>query len=130
MDMAECVVATFIYEIAMTIGYTVVGNVFSDGKHTRLWVRGFWAAQSLAAALLFPISIFLICYPGNSIWVIAIGWIWFGITKILFIWKGFRIFFAQISSWVLFLYYLCSLEIVPLILMVVFANFLMSGIKL
>ncbi|MDE5870106.1 MAG: DUF4271 domain-containing protein, partial [Muribaculaceae bacterium] len=40
----------------------------------------------------------------------------FILGKIMFIYKGFRIFFNQISSWMLFLYYLCSVEIVPLIL--------------
>ncbi|MDE6338919.1 MAG: DUF4271 domain-containing protein [Muribaculaceae bacterium] len=39
-----------------------------------------------------------------------------GIGKIVFIYKGFRIFFQQLRSWLLFLCYLCSLEIVPLIL--------------
>ena len=111
-----CVGCALVYEIAMTAAYLICGNVFSDARHARLWVRGFWAAQSLSAAVMFPMAVLLVCYPGNAAWGVAIGWIGYLIAKILYIWKGFRIFFTQMSSWVLFLYYLCSLEIVPVVI--------------
>lgn len=112
----ECVGCSLLYEVGMTTAYWVCGNVFSDGVHSRMWVRGFWAAQSLSTLIMFPIALLLICYPLNDGWAILIGWGAYGISKIMFIWKSFRIFFGQMSAWVLFLYYLCSLEIVPLIL--------------
>lgn len=116
IGLALCVMCSLVYEIGMTAAYGICGSVFSDAKHTRMWVRGFWAAQSLGTLLLFPIALILICSPESAGWAVITGWGGFLVTKILFIWKGFRIFFTQISSWVLFLYYLCSLEIVPIML--------------
>ena len=40
----------------------------------------------------------------------------FLVAKMLFIFKGARIFLHGFSSIMLFFYYLCSLEIVPLVL--------------
>lgn len=98
-----CVLCALAYEIAMTAAYSITGRVFSDATRTRLWVRGFWAAQSLSVLVFFPIAVILTCYPGNASWAVMAGIIGYILVKILFIWKGYRIFFAQISSWVLFL---------------------------
>ena len=74
----------------------------------------FW--REAGFTLGWDLSLLCLCYPeyGAQLLWVALGS--FAIAKIIFIWKGFRIFFTQISSWVLFLYYLCSLEIVPLVI--------------
>ncbi len=105
------------YEILMIAAYWIVGNVFSDGLHTRMWVRGYLSATGLTTLVLFPTVLMAICYPSQSRIFLWIGLVAFIIGKIVFIWKGFRIFFTEMSAWVIFLYYLCSLEIVPLILL-------------
>jgi len=111
-----CMGVGIVYTCVMALAYITVGSVFSDGVHARLWLKGFTAGQGLLGFIYLPLSLLLLFYPQ---WAEILLWIAFGmflLTKIVFIWKGFRIFFTQISSWVLFLYYLCSLEIVPLIL--------------
>lgn len=111
-----CMGIMTVYSIVMTLGYTIVGRVFSDPVHTRLWVKGYASAQGLDTILMFPVALLFLSGTGwiyQLLIVAAIGYI---LTKIIFIYKGFRIFFTQTASWVLFLYYLCSLEIVPLIL--------------
>ena len=116
LQTALCTGACLVYTLVMWAAYYIVGNVFSDRLHTRMWVRGFVSSQSMLSLLLLPVALLCICYPAN---VPVLVWTGFGclvLAKLVFIWKGFRIFFTQISSWVLFLYYLCSLEIVPLIL--------------
>lgn len=105
-----------IYLVVMTVAYWVVGNVFSDRRKTGLWVKGAAASTALETFLLLPLSLLTLIYPE---WGMTLLWIAAGVFamgKIVFLYKGFRIFFAEISSWMLFLYYLCSLEIVPLIL--------------
>ncbi len=104
------------YLLVETLAYWVVGNVFSDRHKTGLWVKGAAASTALETFLLFPISLLMLIYPE---WHEMLLWMGIGVFilgKIVFLYKGFRIFFAEISSWMLFLYYLCSLEIVPLIL--------------
>ena len=104
------------YVVFMLIAYEITGNVFSDRKMTRIWVKGASATMGLQVFLFFPLALLSLCYPEwNRIILILAGSV-FVIGKIQFIYRGFRIFFNQFSSWLLFLYYLCSLEIVPLIL--------------
>lgn len=111
-----CMGMCLAYVIVMTVAYYVVGNVFSDSSHSREWVKGFLAEQGISTIGLLPLALMSICYPGSTVTFLWLAAIVFALGKIIFIIKGFRIFFTQISSWVLFLYYLCSLEIVPLVI--------------
>jgi hypothetical protein len=111
-----CIGIIAIYSLVMSIAYRIVGYVFSDTIHAGMWVRGFGASQALLGTVLFPIALMVILNTGHLNELLLVAILMIAIAKIMFISKGFRIFFKQISSWVLFLYYLCSLEIVPLIL--------------
>ncbi|MDE7351241.1 MAG: DUF4271 domain-containing protein [Muribaculaceae bacterium] len=101
---------------AMWVCYTVVGKVFSDTLHTWLWVRGFTAGTGLAAAVFFPLALLALAYPAHAMPIVIAGLVMLILVKFIFIVKGFRIFFSESSLWVVFLYYLCSLEIVPLVI--------------
>lgn len=105
-----------VYSLFMWWAYAAVGWVFSDSTHSELWVKGFSASQALMAPALFVLCLISICRPATAIEVGAAAASVFILIKLVFIWKGYRIFFYQFSSWVLFLCYLCSLEIIPLIL--------------
>lgn len=111
-----CIGVAAVYALGMFLAYWTVGNVFSDRKLTRLWLKGAAAASGLETFMLFPLSLVALSYPGWAATSLIIAGVVFVIGKIVFLYKGFRIFFSEISSWMLFLYYLCSLEIVPLIL--------------
>ncbi len=113
---AVCMGLMVLYTCGMALAYLTVGTVFYDAVHAKMWLKGFSASQGLLAIVFFPLALLLLYCPQwwqELLWT-ALGT--FLIAKFVFIWKGFRIFFTQFSSWVLFLYYLCSLEIVPLIL--------------
>ncbi len=111
-----CCGVAAIYQIVMMVAYYVVGVVFSDTARAKLWVKGSAASQGLEVMALFPLALLSLFYPQWLATLLIIAASVFIIGKIIFIFKGFRIFFTHISSWLLFLYYLCSLEIVPLIL--------------
>lgn len=115
-DTAICIGIMLLYNIFMAGAYLLFGNIFTDSIHARMWMKGFAAAQGLSTFIFFPAAIGAICYPQSLPQMTIAAIVTFIISKIVFICKGFRIFFTQLSSWVLFLYYLCSLEIVPLIL--------------
>ena len=114
--MGICMGVAVLYTLFMTCAYLTVGNIFSDGLHASLWLRGFGASQGIMSLFYLPLALACLCYPGSSKAILWIAAIIFILARTIFIWKGLRIFFTQISSWMLFLYYLCSLEIVPLIL--------------
>ena len=105
-----------VYSLFMWMSYICVGWVFSDRSHAMLWVRGYAAGQALIAPIIFLTALVGLCRPETSLEVGIVSAAVFILAKLAFIWKGYRIFFNQFSSWVLFLCYLCSLEIVPLIL--------------
>lgn len=116
--------AMIIYTLLMFFAYWMVGNVFSDSLHTRMWVRGYGATNGILSVCLFPVALLTLCYPSITRELLIAGAVFFILAKSLFLYKGFRIFFSQRSSWVLFLYYLCSLEIVPLVLLFAGTQFL------
>ena len=111
-----CIGMAAAYTVFLTVAYTVVGALFSDGSKAEVWVKGYLSSQGLEAVALFPVALLGLCVPGMLGAMVIIGIIIFCIAKILFIYKGFCIFFTEIATWVLFLYYLCSLEIVPVVL--------------
>lgn len=114
--ICRCAAIAALYLCVMLIAYWIVGLVFSDSRQTRLWVKGAAASTGLQAFVLFPLALVALNYPQWSQGLIIIGIIVFVIGKLVFLFQGFRIFFAQLSSWMLFLYYLCSLEIIPVII--------------
>lgn len=114
--IAICMGVAAAYLILINFAYLTVGNVFSDSGKTKLWMKGAGAATGLQTFLLFPLALLLLGYQAWAPIILILAASVFAIGKIVFLFKGFRIFFNQISSWLLFLYYLCSLEIVPLIL--------------
>lgn len=117
-----CIGATSGYSAVIALTYWIVGSVFSDSDHTRLWVKASAASLGLQALVLFPLAMLMMSFPDWNRVVLIISIVIFIIGKIVFLIQGFRIFFTQVSSWLLFLYYLCSLEIVPIILTYVMAN--------
>ena len=104
-----------LYCLAMCVLYFFVGWIFSDLEHSRIWLKGFTASQALMTPLFFMIALISICWPSLDFPMFIFSAGIFLVARLMFIWKGYRIFFSQFSSWVLFLCYLCSLEIVPLI---------------
>lgn len=121
-----CLGATSAYCLILPPVYWLVGDIFSDQNHAKMWVNGFLASQGVLGVALFPPAIVSLFYPGAVHIIIPVSLIILIIVKLLFITKGFRIFFTKYSSWITFLYYLCSLEIVPLILTFVSASFLVT----
>ena len=116
LSTVVCMAIACGYIGAMWVCYTVVGRVFSDNLHTWLWVRGFTAGTGLGAAVFFPLALLALTYPAYTVQIVVVAFVMLILVKFLFIVKGFRIFFSESSLWVVFLYYLCSLEIVPLVI--------------
>lgn len=104
------------YTVLVASIYWICGRIFSDSRRTGMWLRAFWASQSLAGISLFVPVLLLWFNPQWSaelLWVCAGIWV---LIRIIFIGKVFRIFFARISSFLPFLYYLCSAEVVSVVL--------------
>ncbi len=121
-----CVGVVVAYIVSMLMAYYVVGNVFTNSKKTGMWIRGAAATNGLGTIILFPLALLALVQPDWVYYLLIIAATTFLIGKFIFILKGFRIFFTKIASWLLFLYYLCSLEIIPLLLAYISTMYLCS----
>lgn len=122
-----CIGIAAVYELLMWGAYWVTGSVFSDSTRTRMWTKAFSAGQGLTGVAWFFIALLLDCYPHETLPLLITAGVVFIIIRIMFIFKGAMIFFNKISSWMVFLCYLCNLEIVPLILTFAAATWLVCA---
>ncbi|MCM1021811.1 MAG: DUF4271 domain-containing protein [Muribaculum sp.] len=106
-----------LYVVLQYATYWIVGYVFTSRTMRTQWLSGFSAVQStLGLSLLLPAMVAMF-YPGASMQFVTLGAIIYICWRIVFICKGFRIFFHNYFSLVYFILYLCSLEIIPLLLL-------------
>lgn len=97
--------------------YRMVGYVFADKLTTRQWIKGFNASQALLGLLLTVPALIVLFNPSVAMLLFYIGLMLYIVARIIFISKGFRLFYDKIGSLLYFILYLCTLEIVPLIVL-------------
>lgn len=98
--------------------YATLGYVFArDREDTGLWLDGFKSTQSVLGLFLSPIVFIILLYPRFTVPMLYIAGILYFCARLVFVSKGFRIFFNNFSSYVYFILYLCTVEIVPVFLM-------------
>lgn len=106
------------YYVAQLCAYSTVGAVFADSDVSRLWLKGFNASQStLGLALVIP-AIVVVFDPGAVVPMTVTAATLYLIARMIFIYKGFRLFYHKISSFVYFILYLCTLEVAPVFVIV------------
>lgn len=96
--------------------YNMLGFVFSEKVETKLWIDGFKASHAILGIILAPITFVMLIYPEITETMLVVAVILYFSARFVFICKGFRIFFNNLSSLIYFILYLCSVEIVPVIL--------------
>lgn len=107
---------TVVFYFTQVLAYTVIGYAFTTPVYARLWVRGFTASQVLlGCALLLP-ALAVMFYPTTEIYVLPVAICLYFLARLAFIIKGIRIFYHNFSSTLYFILYLCSAEIVPVII--------------
>ncbi|MBP5689022.1 MAG: DUF4271 domain-containing protein [Muribaculaceae bacterium] len=93
--------------------YRLLGYTFANDSLTDMWIQGFLASQAVLGLLLFPVAVITLVFPSTIKLMVTIAIILYILGRIVFICKGFRIFFNNLSSSVYFILYLCAVEIVP-----------------
>lgn len=104
-------------------GYTLTGYAFASTEDTRVWTSAFLITQACAGfpfaltafgALFYPVYLPAFLIAGLSIYIL------FRIPLYI---REFRIFYTSPASIFYFFLYLCTLEIIPFIGVLAFANF-------
>jgi hypothetical protein len=113
---AALIVLSIAYYVFQLAAYATVGYAFTEGEGRRQWMRGFNASQAfLGFGLALP-ALVTVFYPAAATIMLQIAAILYILARLVFIFKGFKIFYHKISSLVYFILYLCTLEVIPVIL--------------
>lgn len=112
---AFCAIAIGFYVIQWMV-YKLLGYTFSDSVGSKLWLDGFKASQSFLGLLLLCVLVPLMLFPAHSKMLLIVAALFYLLARLLFIYKGYRIFYGKVTSLFYFLLYLCAVEIVPLAL--------------
>lgn len=102
-----------VYYVFQLAAYSYVGYLFTEKIRRQQWLRGFNASQSLAGLILLIPALITLFYPQATYYTLIVAASIYLLARIIFIAKGFRIFFNKITSIFYFILYLCTLEIIP-----------------
>lgn len=103
------------YYIFQYCAYSIVGYAFGTPSSRSMWLAGFTATMAYTGLALVVPVLLLLFVPQ---WHQALLWVCGGLFlagKVIFIGKGFRIFYHQMGSLLYFILYLCALEIIPVL---------------
>lgn len=114
MMLAAVAMGFYLWQLVV---YKVVGYAFADREATRHWISGFNSSQVLLSLLLIVPALIALFYTGMTKTMLILAVICYISTRILFICKGFRIFYTNFGSLLYFILYLCALEIIPLLIL-------------
>lgn len=98
------------------IGYKAVGYAFSSSEETDSWLRAFLLTQGLAGYMVVIPVLGAFIYPEWMTAFILVSAVIFVWCRILLYIREFGIFHTNAASIIYFFLYLCTLEIVPLLL--------------
>ncbi len=105
------------YYLFQLCAYSLVGYTFATPDETRQWLAGFNATRAYAGILLAAPAILMIFWSDWHGFLLTVSISIYCIAHSVFILKGARIFYRSIGSLFYFILYLCTLEIIPLIIL-------------
>ena len=114
MLLALMAMGYYVWQLAV---YKIVGYAFIDRDSTRQWLAGFNASQVLLSLLLLIPALLSLFYSDMTEAMLGLAAVCYILSRILFISKGFRIFYTNFGSLLYFILYLCALEITPLLIL-------------
>lgn len=103
--------------VAQGLSYRACGYMFADGDMTLSWLKGFRASQVLLGFCLLAPALWSLFNPADAMIMVQVGAALYLLCRIIFVYKGFRIFYSNIFSLVYFIVYLCTLEIAPILML-------------
>ena len=128
MTMLLAAVSMGYYLWQLTL-YKVIGYAFADREATRHWISGFNSSQVLLSMLLIVPALMALFYSGMTKTMLVLSVLCYILARILFICKGFRIFFTNFGSLLYFILYLCAVEIIPILILRRLSIFLLRDLN-
>ena len=103
------------YYLFQYAAYSLVGYAFASDDGRRQWIAGLNATQAYTGICLIVPALLMVFEPQWQPWLSVVSACIYLLGRVLFVIKGFRIFFINFRSLLYFILYLCTLEIIPLL---------------
>ncbi|MBD5185105.1 MAG: DUF4271 domain-containing protein [Bacteroides sp.] len=114
MTAVGVAVGYYVWQLA---AYSITGYTFAAKSVRRQWLKGFNASQALLGLGLVIPAVMALFNPALSVTLAIIGAALYATARIIFICKGFRLFYDNFGSLLYFILYLCTLEITPVVIL-------------
>ncbi len=101
------------YYVFQLVAYNLLGYSFSTPDGRRQWVEGFSASQAYAGLLLVAPALLLLCMPQYREPLAGVAAGIYVVSRLVFVYKGFRIFYRKLRSLLYFGLYLVCMELIP-----------------
>ncbi|GEM_PF-564099 len=101
------------YYIFQLCAYGLVGYAFATPDDSRRWIAGFNATQAYSGLAMALPAILMVSCPAWCEILLIVAISAYELIHLIFILKGFRIFYRNFVSLLYFILYLCTLEIIP-----------------
>lgn len=92
-----------------------IGYVFTDHVNAKQWRRGLNASSVMLGMALAVPTLLSLFYPSTTLCMLWLAGGMYAVSRLIYVAKGFRIFYNKFPSLLYFILYLCTLEIIPLI---------------
>ncbi len=93
------------YYVWQLAAYSVTGYAFGTRSIRRQWLKGFNASQALLGLALTVPAVLALFNPNLAGGLAIFGAVLYGIARMIFIFKGFRLFYKNLFSLV---YFICT----------------------
>ena len=113
--LCTTVLAILYYNLQQS-AYRILGSIFTEPSVTKQWIDNHASINLLLGIVLFPVifcMIYLSGFLNIGLLLVTISYI---LSRIIFIYKGIKIFLRDVYGILYFILYLCALEIIPLFL--------------
>lgn len=114
--MASCIVMCGLYYLLQKVVYRLLGNIFSSRQQTDSFLENFTSVNIFIGLFFTPLILLILFIPGMSHIAIFICLILYILARGIIIYKGIRFFLPHIYKLHYLILYLCTLEIIPLLL--------------
>lgn len=111
--------AWYLFELGIV---RTVCYAFATTEQTHQMMRGLSASQVVTGFLFIVPAVVVFFYPDAAYQMLLTAGMFYIIMRIIYLYKGFRIFYTKISDLVYFILYLCALEIIPVLIVLAVSN--------
>lgn len=105
------------YCLFQRTAYSLVGYTFATHDEKMRWLGGYDATQAFAGIGMVVPAMLMVFMPEWHAILLNLSVSIYGVLHLIFIVKGVRIFYHKIGSLLYFILYLCTLEIIPLLVL-------------